>query len=156
VSTLWRPPWNFPGQNTGVGLHFLLQGIFLTQGSNLRLLPLLHWQGDSSPLFHLWLLVGFVTHCGLCRWLSGKESTCQCRRHRRFGFDLWFGKIPWSRKWQPIPVFLVGKSHGQRSLVGSSPCGCKRWVWLSTCTFVTHCSEGRNPRGSVRCHCKRL
>ena len=35
-------PWNFPGKNTGVGCHFLLQGIFLTQGSNLHLLHLLH------------------------------------------------------------------------------------------------------------------
>ena len=31
------------------------------------------------------------------------------------------GKIPWSRKWQPTPVFLPGKSHGQRSLAGYSP-----------------------------------
>ena len=37
-------PWNFPGKNTGVGCHFLLQGIFLTQGSNLHLLSLLNWQ----------------------------------------------------------------------------------------------------------------
>ena len=43
-------PWDFPGKNTGVGCHFLLQGIFLTQGSN----PcLLHWQADSLPLSHL-------------------------------------------------------------------------------------------------------
>ena len=35
------------------------------------------------------------------------------------------GKIPWRRKWQPTPVFLPGKSHGQRSLVGYSPRGCK-------------------------------
>ena len=33
----------------------------------------------------------------------------------------WVGKIPWSRKWQRTPVFLPGKSHGQRSLAGSSP-----------------------------------
>ena len=37
-------PGNFPGKNTGVGCHFLLWGIFLTQGSNLSLLCLLHWQ----------------------------------------------------------------------------------------------------------------
>ena len=37
----------FPSKNTGVGCHFLLQGIFLTQGSNLHLL---HWQVDSFPL----------------------------------------------------------------------------------------------------------
>ena len=46
-------PWDFLGQNAGVGCHFLLQGTFLTQGSNLHLLYLLHWQADSLPLFHL-------------------------------------------------------------------------------------------------------
>ena len=38
----------------------------------------------------------------------------------------WVGKIPWSRKWQPTPVFLPGESHGQGSLVHYSPRGCKR------------------------------
>ena len=42
--------WNFPGKNTGVGCHFLLQGIFLTQGSNPHLLSPLHWQVNSLPL----------------------------------------------------------------------------------------------------------
>ena len=42
-------PWDFPGKNTGVNCHFLLQGIFLTQGLNLRLLGLLHWQASSLP-----------------------------------------------------------------------------------------------------------
>ena len=42
-------PWNFPGKNTGVGCRFLLQGIFLTQRSNLNLL---RWQVDSLPLSH--------------------------------------------------------------------------------------------------------
>ena len=51
---------------------------------------------------------------GLPRWQSGKENACQCRRH---GFSSWLRKIPW-RKWQRTPVFLPGKSHGQRSLVG--------------------------------------
>ena len=47
---------------------------------------------------------------------SGKESTCQCRRHKRHGFDPWIEKIPWRRVWQPTPVFLPVKSHGHRSL----------------------------------------
>ena len=51
-------------------------------------------------------------------WLSGKESACQCRR---CGFDPWIWKILWRRKWQPAPVFLPGKSHGQRSLAGWDP-----------------------------------
>ena len=38
----------------------------------------------------------------------------------------WVRKIPWRRKWQPIPVFLPGKSHGERGLVGYSPWGHKR------------------------------
>ena len=48
--TLWTVdrqaphPWDSPGKNTGVGCHFLLQGIFPIQGPNLRLLCLLHWQ----------------------------------------------------------------------------------------------------------------
>ena len=53
--------------------------------------------------------------------LSGKESACQCRRFRRCGFNPWVGKIPWRRKWQPTPVFLPEKSHGQRSLASYSP-----------------------------------
>ena len=52
----------------------------------------------------------------------GKESACQCRRH---WFDPWVMKIPWKRKWQPTPVFLPGKSYGQKSLVGYSPWGWK-------------------------------
>ena len=39
---------------------------------------------------------------------SGKEPTCQCRGHKRPGFDPWVGKIPWKRAWQPTPVFLPG------------------------------------------------
>ena len=50
---------------------------------------------------------------------SGKESTCQWRRRRRQG------KIPWRRAWQPTPVVLPGKFHGQRSLAGYSPRDCK-------------------------------
>ena len=56
-------------------------------------------------------------------WLRGKRICLQCRR---LGFKLWVGKIPWRRKRQPTPVFLPGKSHGQRNLAGYSPWGCKR------------------------------
>ena len=50
--------------------------------------------------------------------MSGKESAYPCRRCKRLGFGLWVRKVPWSRKWQPAPIFLPGKSHGQGSLVG--------------------------------------
>ena len=53
---------------------------------------------------------------------ASKESAC-------FAGDLGsiprVGKIPWRRKWQPTRVFLPGKFHGQRRLVGYSPWGCK-------------------------------
>ena len=52
---------------------------------------------------------------GLPWWLSGKEIAFQCRRQ---GFDPLVRKIPWRRKWQPIPLFLPGESQGRRSLVG--------------------------------------
>ena len=51
-------------------------------------------------------------------WLRGQSICLQCRRP---GFDPWVRKIPWRRKWQPTPVPLPGKSHGQRSLVDYSP-----------------------------------
>ena len=96
-----------------------------------------HWPGaltwDSAVLWpcrnfsrvsHLFIQSYFSTEFWGCfpRWCSVKESTCQCRRP---GFHPWVGKIPWRRKWQPIPVFLPGKSHGQRSLAGYSPWGHK-------------------------------
>ena len=69
---------------------------------------------------------------------SGKESTCQCWRHRAEGSVSGWGrspgkemgkifprKIPRRRKWHSTPVFLFGKLHEQRSLVGYSPWGSK-------------------------------
>ena len=43
-------PWNSPGKNSGMGCHFILQETFPSQGSNLHLLNLLHWQADFLPL----------------------------------------------------------------------------------------------------------
>ena len=71
-------------------------------------------QGDSLVLAHI--------SFGLPIWHSGKESANQCRRR---GFDPLVQKIPCRRKWQPIPVFLPGKFHGQNNLVGCSSWGCK-------------------------------
>ena len=62
---------------------------------------------------------------GLPRLYSGKESACHCRRLKRPEFDPWIRRIPCRREWHPTPVFLPGEFHGQRSLAGSSPWGCK-------------------------------
>ena len=69
---------------------------------------------------------------GLSKWLSGKESDCQCRRSK---FNTLVGNIPWRRKWQPTPVFLPGKSHGLRNLVGYSPWGCKQEYYVPGTTI---------------------
>ena len=71
---------------------------------------------------------------GLPTRLSGKQAACQCKRRRRGGFNLWVEKIPWRGKWQPTPVFLPGKFHGQRILAGYSPWGRKE----SDMTESTH------------------
>ena len=104
-------------------------------------LPGSHLSGDSnkqtSPARSLLLTMPFTVllkdltlqpsavHDGDTSWgfpggASGKEPTCQCRRHRRQGFDPWVRKIPWRRAWQPTPAFLPGESHGQRSLASYS------------------------------------
>ena len=78
----------------------------------------------------------------LPRLCTGKESTYQCRKHKRSGLDPWVKKIPWRKKWQPAPIFFPGRPHGQRNLVGYSPCSCKELdtiEWLITHTHThTH------------------
>ena len=54
-----------------------------------------------------------------------KESTCQCKRHKRRQFNPWIGKIPWHCKWQPTPVSLPGNFCGQRSLEDYISWGCE-------------------------------
>ena len=71
---------------------------------------------------------------------SCKESTCQCRRHKRHRLQPWVGKIPWRRAWQPTPVFLPLEFHGQRSLAGYNSWGHKepdRIEWPSMNTGLT-------------------
>ena len=66
-------------------------------------------------LFWISLVLGFPSGSVV------KESACQYGRHRVCSFDPWVRKIPWRRTWQPTPIFLPGKSHGQRSLLGYTP-----------------------------------
>ena len=54
---------------------------------------------------------------GCPRWLSGKQSVCQCKDHRKHGFDPWVTKILRKRKLPNLSSTFGGKSHGQRSLV---------------------------------------
>ena len=66
--------------------------------------------------------------------------------------DPWVGKIPWSRKWQPTPVFLPGKFHGQKNLVGSRPWDHKESDMTEHTHTPTHTPHPHThiPLGSMR------
>ena len=58
--------------------------------------------------------------------------------------ETWVGEIPWRRKRQPTPVFLLRVFYGQRSLVGYSPCGIKEWDMTEQATHeCMQCSWGK-------------
>ena len=83
-----------------------------------------------KPVLFWWAL----NHYGLPWWLRRYSVCLQCGKP---GFNPWAGKIPWRRKWQSTPVLLPGKSHGQRSLVGYSPWGCRvRCDWVTSCSWI--------------------
>ena len=86
---------------------------------------------------------------------NGKESACQCRR---WGFNPWVRKIPWRRKWQPTPVFLPGKCHGQRSLEGysmGSQRGGHDWATERDETVEENSSRMASPEDSEWLRCGR-
>ena len=81
---------------------------------------------------------GFDVNC-TCTWTSQvatgvKNLPANAVRHKKRGFDPWVGKIPWRREREPTSIFWPGESHGQRSLEGYSPVGCKE----SDLTEVTY------------------
>ena len=83
-------PWNSPGQNNGVGSHFLLQGIFLTQGSNLGLLHcwqiLYHLSYERSPgSQYSWVLMRALFLA--CRWTDGFNHVLMLRGERSLSFS---------------------------------------------------------------------
>ena len=72
-----------------------------------------------------------------------QKPTCQCRRHRGCRFYPWIAKIPRRRKWKPTPVLLPGESHGQSSLAGYSPRGCRE------SNLTEHALKGPSPSLAV-------
>ena len=136
-------PWDVPGKNTGVGCHFLLQGIFLTQRWNLHLLHLLHWQSDSLPLSLLGRCIldgnsSIHTLCILSHEDSpggsdSKESACNVED---LGSIPGSGRPPGEGNGYPLHCILLGESHGQRSLAGYSLWGCR--VGHDWATFTFH------------------
>ena len=84
---------------------------------------------------------------GLCRWCSGQESACHCRRHKRCRFDPWVWKIPQRREWQPIPVFLPGKFRGQRVWQATVHEAAKSRTWLSDWALMREKEAGMEGGG---------
>ena len=113
--------------------HDLLQSIFLTQGSNMHLLHLLLWHTCSLPL---------PSPGKLLRTCNTYLNLCSLKF--------------WRRKWHPTPVFLPGKSHGLRCLVGYSSWSCKEsdtteWLYFHFHFSLSCIGEGNgNP---LQCSC---
>ena len=82
------------------------------------------WAPSEVLLVSTWLWKE-LTQLWLPRVASGKEPTCQLRRCNRLEFNPWVRKIPWRRPQQLTPISLRGEFHGQRSLAGYSPWGCR-------------------------------
>ena len=83
-----------------------------------RLLPVRYIQHQSSPLSGSIQSIHYL--------LGSPDGTVLKNLPANEGNTGLIRKIPWRRKWQPTSLFLPGKSHGQKSLAGYSPWGCKR------------------------------
>ena len=87
---------------------------------------------------------------GIRMWFNSKQSSCQCRRCKRGGGSIpGLERLHLRKKWQPTPVLLPGKSHGQRSLVGFSQWRCKD---SNTNEQITHVKWQPIYQSCQRCH----
>ena len=104
----WKPtrlpcPWNSPGNNTGVGCHFLLQCMKVKSESEVaQSCPVLATPWTAA--YQAPPAMGFSRQ----EYWSGVPL-----RHQIHGFNPWVGKVPWKRVWQLLPVFLPGESQGR-------------------------------------------
>ena len=101
----------------------------ILQAGILEWVALLFARGSSQPrdrtcISHISCINTWVRACQVALVVKNPPANAG-RRHKRCRFDPWVGKIPWRRAGQPIPVFLPEEPHGQRSLAGHSPQGCK-------------------------------
>ena len=125
TSMAWDVQWGEPANHIVTVMDVLPFNRKLRRELSKCLLPM-YWLTSKSAFYEL----------TLCHWswsllvqrasqvaLVVKNLPANAGDIKRCGFNPWMGNIPWRRKWQPTPVFLPRKSHGQRSLEGSSPWG---------------------------------
>ena len=109
--------------------NILFNNIIETHFLFVLLLSLVGWPGPHWGLFiSMW---GLTLSCRASQVAKWYRTHLPSRRHGRWGFSHWVRKIPWRRKWQPTPVTLPGKCHGQRKLEAVVRGGTKRWAGLS-------------------------
>ena len=82
-----------------------------------------HWLPER--LFGCIYLYDYKKHMGFLKWRHDRESACQCRNYRRYGFDPGLGRSPGEGNGNPPQHSCLEKSHGQRSLMGCCPWGHK-------------------------------
>ena len=116
-------PWDSPGKNTGLGSHFLLQGIFPTQGSSPRLLSLLRWQVDSLPLCHMGATVLSVNYKDGKMPRGGTGLNFEAPNPLEQGSPIpgpWTGTNPWPVRNQAAQQ-EVSSRQGSTSVYSCSP-----------------------------------
>ena len=130
-------PWNSPGKNTGVDCHFLLQGIFPTQGLNLGLphcketLYQLSHQGRPLITWEMEIKTGASQVAQVV-----KNTPASPGNLREVDSIPGSGRSPGGGSGNPLQYSCLGKSHGHRSLVGYSPWGHKSQTRLSDWTTI--------------------
>ena len=114
---MFQCPWDFPGKNTRVGCHDLLQGIFLMQGSNPHLLRLLHWQVGSLPLaspgnirLTLKPCISNSRECLLCHFSCLQLLESPCTEARQTPLSMGFSRQEY---WSGLPFSSPGDLHDQ-------------------------------------------
>ena len=126
---LWKSPYVYCREKKCVAQH--IHDFFLMTERNDGNIT----ENYLSSLQTHWAIWIFLKVPGLPWWLKGLRICLQCGTP---GFDPWVRKILWRRKWQLAPIFLPGKFHGPRSLVGPSPWSHKDWTRLSVWNFHFH------------------
>ena len=92
------------------------------------------WDQNTCPSVLKPVFVLMYNMTLMVRGLSDKEPACQCRRCKRHGFNTWVEKIPWRRKWQPTPIFLLENPihrEAWRAVVHGVAKSWTRLKWLS-------------------------